>query len=84
MAHSTPKTQINPLAIVAVILLVLAAGMRFLIFAPGPRMKWALSMGEKYLTRMRLHPGRYMFSRAIRVDARSEPPILAAPRRKFN
>ena len=50
MPTQPQKRKINPLAIVAVILLVLAAGMLFLIFAPGPRMKWALSMGEKYLT----------------------------------
>ena len=42
--------KINPLAIIAVILILLALGMLFLIFAPGPRMKWALTMGEKYLT----------------------------------
>lgn len=46
MPTQPQKRKINPLAIVAVILLVLAAGMLFLIFAPGPRMKWALSMGE--------------------------------------
>lgn len=70
------KRKINPLAIVAVILLVLAAGMLFLIFAPGPRMKWALSMGEKYLTECDYTQAVTMFSRAIRVDARSEPAYL--------
>lgn len=35
MPTQPQKRKINPLAIVAVILLVLAAGMLFLIFAPG-------------------------------------------------
>ncbi len=73
MPTQPPKRKINPLAIVAVILLVLAAGMLFLIFAPGPRMKWALSMGEKYLTDCEYTQAVTMFSRAIRVDDRSEP-----------
>jgi len=76
MPTQPPKRKINPLAIVAVILLVLAAGMLFLIFAPGPRMKWALSMGEKYLTECDYTQAVTMFSRAIRVDARSEPAYL--------
>ena len=67
------KRKINPLAIVAVTLLVLAAGILFLIFAPGPRMKWALTMGEKYLTDCEYTQAVTMFSRAIRVDDRSEP-----------
>ena len=50
--------------------------MLFLIFAPGPRMKWALSMGEKYLTECDYTQAVTMFSRAIRVDARSEPAYL--------
>ena len=76
MPTQPQKRKINPLAIVAVILLVLAAGMLFLIFAPGPRMKWALSMGEKYLTECDYTQAVTMFSRAIRVDARSEPTYL--------
>ena len=76
MPTQPQKRKINPLAIVAVILLVLAAGMLFLIFAPGPRMKWALSMGEKYLTACDYTQAVTMFSRAIRVDARSEPAYL--------
>lgn len=76
MPAQPQKRKINPLAIVAVILLVLAAGMLFLIFAPGPRMKWALSMGEKYLTECDYTQAVTMFSRAIRVDARSEPAYL--------
>lgn len=76
MPTQPQKRKINPLAIVAVILLVLAAGMLFLIFAPGPRMKWALSMGEKYLTECDYTQAVTMFSRAIRVDARSEPAYL--------
>ena len=68
--------KINPLAIIAVILILLALGMLFLIFAPGPRMKWALSMGEKYLTECDYTQAVTMFSRAIRVDARSEPAYL--------
>ena len=72
MPNQPPKRKINPLAIVAVILLVLAAGMLFLIFAPGPRMKWALTMGEKYLTDCEYTQAVTMFSRAIRVDNRSE------------
>ena len=73
MPTQPQKRKINPLAIVAVILLVLAAGMLFLIFAPGPRMKWALTMGEKYLTDCEYTQAVTMFSRAIRVDDRSEP-----------
>ena len=65
--------KINPLAIIAVILILLALGMLFLIFAPGPRMKWALTMGEKYLTDCEYTQAVTMFSRAIRVDDRSEP-----------
>ena len=76
MPTQPQKRKINPLAIVAVILLVLAAGMLFLIFAPGPRMKWALSMGEKYLTECDYTQAVTMFSRAIWVDARSEPAYL--------
>ena len=76
MPTQPQKRKINPLAIVAVILLVLAAGMLFLIFAPGPRMKWALSMGEKYLTECDYTQAVTMFSRAIRVDASSEPAYL--------
>lgn len=76
MPTQPQKRKINPLAIVAVILLVLAAGMLFLIFAPGPRMKWALFMGEKYLTECDYTQAVTMFSRAIRVDARSEPAYL--------
>ena len=76
MPTQPQKRKINPLAIVAVILLVLAAGMLFLIFAPGPRMKWALTMGEKYLTDCKYTQAVTMFSRAIRVDARSEPAYL--------
>ena len=76
MPTQPQKRKINPLAIVAAILLVLAAGMLFLIFAPGPRMKWALSMGEKYLTECDYTQAVTMFSRAIRVDARSEPAYL--------
>ena len=76
MPTQPQKRKINPLAIVAVILLVLATGMLFLIFAPGPRMKWALSMGEKYLTECDYTQAVTMFSRAIRVDARSEPAYL--------
>ena len=72
MPTQPQKRKINPLAIVAVILLVLAAGMLFLIFAPGPRMKWALTMGEKYLTDCEYTQAVTMFSRAIRVDDRSE------------
>ena len=64
--------KINPLAIIAVILILLALGMLFLIFAPGPRMKWALTMGEKYLTDCEYTQAVTMFSRAIRVDDRSE------------
>ena len=73
MPTQPQKRKINPLVIVAVILLVLAAGMLFLIFAPGPRMKWALTMGEKYLTDCEYTQAVTMFSRAIRVDDRSEP-----------
>ena len=76
MPTQPQKRKINPLAIVAVILLVLAAGMLFLIFAPGPRMKWALTMGEKYLTDCEYTQAVTMFSRAIRVDDRSEPAYL--------
>ena len=76
MPTQPQKRKINPLAIVAVILLVLAAGMLFLIFAPWPRMKWALSMGEKYLTECDYTQAVTMFSRAIRVAARSEPAYL--------
>ena len=65
--------KIDPLAIIAVILILLALGMLFLIFAPGPRMKWALTMGEKYLTDCEYTQAVTMFSRAIRVDDRSEP-----------
>ena len=64
--------KINPLAIIAIILILLALGMLFLIFAPGPRMKWALSMGEKYLTDCEYTQAVTMFSRAIRVDDRIE------------
>jgi tetratricopeptide (TPR) repeat protein len=39
-------------------------------------MKWALSMGEKYLTECDYTQAVTMFSRAIRVDARSEPAYL--------
>lgn len=46
MPNQTPKRKISPLAILAIILILLALGMLFLIFAPGPRMKWALTMGE--------------------------------------
>ena len=76
MPTQPQKRKINPLAIVAVILLVLAAGMLFLIFAHGPRMKWALSMGEKYLTECDYTQAVTMISRAIRLDARSEPAYL--------
>ena len=76
MPTQPQKRKINPLAIVAVILLVLAAGILFLIFAPGPRMKWALTMGEKYLTDCEYTQAVTMFSRAIRVDDRSEPAYL--------
>lgn len=76
MPTQPQKRKINPLAIVAVILLVLAAGMLFLIFAPGPRMKWALSMGEKYLTECDYTQAVTMFSRAIRVDDRCETAYL--------
>ena len=73
-AHPTPKTQnYLRLAIIAIILILLALGMLFLIFAPGPRMKWALTMGEKYLTDCEYTQAVTMFSRAIRVDDRSEP-----------
>ena len=68
--------KINPLAIIAIILILLALGMLFLIFAPGPRMKWALTMGEKYLTDCEYTQAVTMFSRAIRVDDRSEPAYL--------
>ena len=63
---------LHPLAIIAIILILLALGMLFLIFAPGPRMKWALTMGEKYLTDCEYTQAVTMFSRAIRVDDRSE------------
>ena len=76
MPTQPQKRKINPLAIVAVILFVLAAGMLFLIFAPGPRMKWALTMGEKYLTDCEYTQAVTMFSRAIRVDDRSETAYL--------
>lgn len=36
-------------------------------------MKWALTMGEKYLTDCEYTQAVTMFSRAIRVDDRSEP-----------
>ena len=73
MPNQTPKRKISPLAIIAIILILLALGMLFLIFAPGPRMKWALTMGEKYLTDCEYTQAVTMFSRAIRVDDRSEP-----------
>ena len=69
MPTQPQKRKINPLAIIAIILILLALGMLFLIFAPGPRMKWALSMGEKYLTECDYTQAVTMFSRAIRVDA---------------
>ena len=72
MPNQTPKRKISPLAIIAIILILLALGMLFLIFAPGPRMKWALTMGEKYLTDCEYTQAVTMFSRAIRVDDRSE------------
>ena len=73
MPTQPQKRKISPLAIIAVILILLALGMLFLIFAPGPRMKWALTMGEKYLTDCNYTQAVTMFSRAIRVDDRSEP-----------
>ena len=73
MPTQPQKRKINPLAIIAIILILLALGMLFLIFAPGPRMKWALTMGEKYLTDCEYTQAVTMFSRAIRVDDRSEP-----------
>ena len=76
MPTQPQKRKINPLAIIAIILILLALGILFLIFAPGPRMKWALSMGEKYLTECDYTQAVTMFSRAIRVDARSEPAYL--------
>ena len=72
MPNQPPKRKINPLVIIAVILILLALGMLFLIFAPGPRMKWALTMGEKYLTDCEYTQAVTMFNRAIRVDNRSE------------
>ena len=73
MPTQSQKRKINPLAIIAIILILLALGILFLIFAPGPRMKWALTMGEKYLTDCEYTQAVTMFSRAIRVDDRSEP-----------
>lgn len=73
MPTQPQKRKINPLAIIAIILILLALGILFLIFAPGPRMKWALTMGEKYLTDCEYTQAVTMFSRAIRVDDRSEP-----------
>ena len=73
MPNYSQKRKISPLAIIAIILILLALGMLFLIFAPGPRMKWALTMGEKYLTDCEYTQAVTMFSRAIRVDDRSEP-----------
>ena len=73
MPTQPQKRKINPLAIIAIILILLALGMLFLIFAPGPRMKWALTMGEKYLTDCEYTQAVTMFNRAIRVDDRSEP-----------
>ena len=73
MPNYSQKRKISPLAIIAIILILLALGMLFLIFAPGPRMKWALTMGEKYLTDCEYTQAVTMFNRAIRVDDRSEP-----------
>lgn len=65
MPTQPQKRKINPLAIIAIILILLALGTLFLIFAPGPRMKWALTMGEKYLTDCEYTQAVTMFSRAI-------------------
>ena len=73
MPNYSQRRKISSLAIIAIILILLALGMLFLIFAPGPRMKWALTMGEKYLTDCEYTQAVTMFSRAIRVDDRSEP-----------
>ena len=62
MPNYSQKRKISPLAIIAIILILLALGMLFLIFAPGPRMKWALTMGEKYLTDCEYTQAVTMFS----------------------
>ena len=70
------KRKFPVLAVIAVILAVLAAGMLFLVLAPGPRMHWALTMGEKYLTQGNYEQAVTMFTRAIQVDDRAEAAYL--------
>ena len=70
------KRKFPVLAVIAVILTVLAAGMLFLVLAPGPRMHWALTIGEKYLTQGNYEQAVTMFTRAIQVDDRAEAAYL--------
>ena len=70
------KRKFPVLAVIAVILAVLAAGMLFLVLAPGPRMHWALTIGEKYLTQGNYEQAVTMFTRAIQVDDRAEAAYL--------
>ena len=70
------KRKFPVLAVIAVILAVLAVGMLFLLLAPGPRMHWALTMGEKYLTQGNYEQAVTMFTRAIQVDDRAEAAYL--------
>ena len=70
------KRKFPVLAVIAVILAVLAAGMLFLLLAPAPRMHWALTMGEKYLTQGDYEQAVTMFTRAIQVDDRAEAAYL--------
>ena len=70
------KRKFPVLAVIAVILAVLAAGMLFLVLAPAPRMHWALTMGEKYLTQGNYEQAVTMFTRAIQVDDRAEAAYL--------
>ena len=70
------KRKFPVLAVIAVILAVLAVGMLFLLLAPGPRMHWALTIGEKYLTQGNYEQAVTMFTRAIQVDDRAEAAYL--------
>ena len=70
------KRKFPVLAVIALILAVLAAGMLFLVLAPGPRLHWALTMGEKYLTQGNYEQAVTMFTRAIQVDDRAEAAYL--------
>ena len=70
------KRKFPVLAVIAVILTVLAAGMLFLLLASAPRLHWTLTMGEKYLTQGNYEQAVTMFTRAIQVDDRAEAAYL--------